>query len=886
MNKAVLVLCAMALLWIPQSCSNKKSQTSATAYHPKVSAFTSGSLSNQGAVRVVFSETVASAEPGKQASPSTLSIQPKIKGKLFWEDGQTLVLQPDKLLPSGQKYRARVDLSTLFPNETAPFEFSFEVKQQDFVVEKVNLKPIDISDLKNNVYIGKVRFADFIPSEQAEKVVTVSQNGKKLPITWEHSPNTNEHTFSAENVERTETAGTLTVQWNGKGAGIEKTGAETIEIPALGDFKVMSVSTINTPSQSIQLVFSDPLLPNQDLSGLITVVGSGNVRFSTDVNIVNISIPARITGEVTLNIFPGVKNSLGYPFKETATYKLLFETPKPDVEIIGRGTILPDSKGLILPFKAVSVRAVEVQVIKIFENNVASFLQNNNLNGDEQLRRAGRLIVKKIILLDDNKNIDLTRWNNFALDLSTLISPDPGAIYRVVLTLRRDFSIYPCEGETEQKPIEDKGITEADITYWDTPNPYSYSNWDGYEEDYDYDWRERENPCHQMYYRNRAVSRNVLASNIGMVAKSAGNKEMMVAVSDLVTTEPIPNVELEVYDYQNQLIGRKKSGPDGIARIECSHKPYLIIAKHLRNRGYLRVDESSALSLSRFDIAGQTVKKGLKGFIYGERGVWRPGDTIFVSFMLEDKQNSLPKGHPVVFELTNANGQLVTRQSSQLNETGLYAFRAVTSATAQTGLWTAKVSVGGTMFEKSLRVETVKPNRLKIEMDFGTSIIKAGQSPSAQLQCKWLHGAIARNLKTKVTATLSAGKTKFAAYPDFVFDDPARTFAPEEVTVFEGKLNEQGIAMVKPDLKVSESAPGMLNASFLTRVFEEGGDFSVDRFVVSYSPYNSYVGLRTPQGDKRGMLLTDTTHTVDVVTVDADGKPLVAKQLKVQHLQN
>jgi uncharacterized protein YfaS (alpha-2-macroglobulin family) len=881
MKNTILLVCMAAMMWLNYACVNKNAiaVSEVTAYHPKVNAFTSGTVSNQSAVRIVFAETVPSAVPGKQASPSILNIEPGIKGEMIWEDGQTLVFKPVKPLVSGQKYSVIVYLSAVYPNEGGTFAFSFEVIKQDYKVEKVNLKPTDFTDLKSNEYEGKVNLIDFAPDELVEQIVSVTQNGKNLPLTWEHVAATNEHVFKAKDVIRTETAGSLTVQWNGKSIGLDKSGSETVDVPALSDFKITQVNVHQSPAQSLQLFFTDPILPSQDLNGLLVLSGAGQVRYSVEMNVVTIYPAKRIDGEVTLQVYPGIKNSIGFAYKNRDSYQLKFETPKPQVEIIGKGTILPDSKGLILPFKTVSVRAVEVQVIKIFENNVASFLQNNDLDGGEQLRRAGRLVVKKIIMLNDNKNLDLTQWNTFSLDLSTLITPDPGAIYRVVLNLKQEFSIYPCEGnKVNNEPIVDEGITDDDIAYWDTPDAYSYSNWDEYEGEYN--WEERDNPCHPMYYRDRSVCRNVLASNLGLVAKSGNGKELLVIASDLVTTEPIPNVEIEVYDFQNQLVGHKKSGPDGMVRIDCSRKPYLIIAKHVRNRGYLRVDESSALSLSRFDISGQTVRKGLKGFIYGERGVWRPGDTIFVSFMLEDKQKILPQGHPVVFELQNAMGQLVTRQTSTLSPSGVYTFKASTSESSPTGMWNAKILVGGTVFEKSLRVETVKPNRLKIEMDFGTTLISAGQTPSAQLKCHWLHGAVARNLKAKVSATLSATKTTFKGYDDFVFDDPARHYSAEEVTVFDGQLNDQGVATVKPDLKVSESAPGFLKASFFTRVFEEGGDFSLDRFSVTYSPFASYVGIRTPKGDKRGMLLTDTLHTIEVVTLDATGKGVSRSNLK------
>jgi uncharacterized protein YfaS (alpha-2-macroglobulin family) len=73
----------------------------------------------------------------------------------------------------------------------------------------------------------------------------------------------------------------------------------------------------------------------------------------------------------------------------------------------------------------------------------------------------------------------------------------------------------------------------------------------------------------------------------------------------------------------------------------------------------------------------------------------------------------------------------------------------------------------------------------------------------------------------------------------------------------------------------------MLHANFTVRVFEKSGDFSIDRFTMPYSPFAAYVGLKTPAGDKRGMLLTDTTHWVDVVTVDEKGRPVTRTGLDI-----
>jgi alpha-2-macroglobulin len=131
--------------------------------------------------------------------------------------------------------------------------------------------------------------------------------------------------------------------------------------------------------------------------------------------------------------------------------------------------------------------------------------------------------------------------------------------------------------------------------------------------------------------------------------------------------------------------------------------------------------------------------------------------------------------------------------------------------------------------------------------------------------------------------TLNEMNTTFNKYEDYDFDDVARHFTSEAQTIFDDNTNDQGIAMVKPNINVNDAAPGMLRASFKVRVFEQGGAFSVDQFSLPYSPYTSYVGMKVPEGAAySGMLQTDTNHIVKVVTVDSDGKPVSKSKLKVQ----
>jgi uncharacterized protein YfaS (alpha-2-macroglobulin family) len=320
-----------------------------------------------------------------------------------------------------------------------------------------------------------------------------------------------------------------------------------------------------------------------------------------------------------------------------------------------------------------------------------------------------------------------------------------------------------------------------------------------------------------------------------------------------------------------------KTDENGIANIEpMKRKPFLLVAKQGSQRGYLRLDDGGSLSLSRFDISGTQIEKGIKGYIYGERGVWRPGDSLYLSFILEDKNLVLPGKHPVMFELLNPQGQAVTKIVRTSSKNGFYNFSTATDPSAPTGNWRAQVKVGGTTFSKRIKIETIKPNRLKILLDFGKDVLTIRQSDvGATLNAKWLHGAIAKNLGADISVSLSSIPTKFKKFGDYVFDDPDRRFSSDEQTLFEGRLDAEGNADVAGSIYTQDAAPGMLKANFKTRVFEESGDFSVDRFSIPYSPYQSYVGIKLPKGDKaRGMLLTDVDHPIKIATVDDQGNPV------------
>ena len=510
--------------------------------------------------------------------------------------------------------------------------------------------------------------------------------------------------------------------------GISQSQDLEVEIPALGDFKVMGVKVDQRSNQHVMIQFSDPLSEKQNLEGLISIGDVGTLDFEIKDNEIRVYPPVRQTGTKTLALEAGIRNILDYKLSQRISMEVVFEQLNPAVRFTGKGSILPGTNGLIMPFEAVNLKMVDVEIIKIYEKNIVQFFQVNDFEGGSELRRVGKPVLKKTVALENSGITDLAKWNRFTLDLSKMINTEPGAIYQVRIGFKKSYVAYGCE-EGGEESINSTGQLIQGEENWEEQDDGEVSNWDSYEEYYygeDYDWEQRDNPCHNSYYTgNRNIKRNVLASDLGLLAKRGSDGNTIVFVNDLKSTQPLSGVILELYDYQQQLIGTSSTGTDGKAVIATKQAPFLLLARTGAQRGYLKLSEGESLSISNFDVGGERVAKGLKGFLYGERGVWRPGDSLYMTFILEDKLKLLPATHPVVFELQNPQGQVTDRLVRSECENGFYRFTTFTSADAPTGNWNARVKVGGTEFTQPVRIETVKPNRLKINLDFGVDKLTA-----------------------------------------------------------------------------------------------------------------------------------------------------------------
>lgn len=867
-------LLVFVLPFVFLSCNTKPKLVDVDpAFSKYIDAYSSGVVSKKSVVRIALATDASTTHTVNETIKDQLfEFSPAVSGKAYWIDARTIEFKPDKDLSVDQLYEVSFKLNKVMnvPSQFGTFKFNLQTIKPSFEVNENGLRAVNKQSMSLS---GQLVTADVETSANVEKLLNAALNNKAIKILWQHNEAAKTHDFVINNIPRENNATSLLLSWNGNALGVNNiNGQKEIAIPAQGDFKVLDVRAMQEDEQYAVVQFSDPLSVGQVLDGLITMSDQDAISYSILGSEVKVYASNKLDGNYTMNILEGIQNLWGDKLSKTFTSNVVFENREPSVKIQGTGNILPNSSGkLVLPFDATNLKAVDVSIIKIYENNVAQFFQSNDYNGDNDLRRVGKPLVQATVKLDDDKTLNLHKKNRFALDLDRYIHAEPGAIYRINIGFRPGYSLYTCDSMILQASYEyydendDDNSVDDDEDFWNRYDDYY---------PYGYDWNDRENPCASSYYnKEKFASRNILASNIGLIAKKSGGNSLFVATSNLITTDPINNVEVQVLDYQQQLIGKGITNNDGTISIELKRKPYLVVAKHGSERGYLKLDDGNSLALSRFDVSGDEVKNGIKAFIFGERGVWRPGDSLFLSCIVDDKENKLPKDHPVEMDLISPKGQLYKKIVQTNADDGFNVFRTATDADAPTGNWICKIKIGGSVFEKKLKIETVMPNRLKIDLNFnGSDALGKNEISEGTLSAKWLFGAAAQNLKVRVDAQLYKKTTSFPKFSGYTFDNPATDFTSQSKTIFEGSLNNEGTAIVKPDFQSGENAPGQLLANLVIKVFEPGGNFSTDNISMPYNPYSSYIGIKAPEGDKTwGFLLSGKTHRFNIADVDTKG---------------
>ena len=873
MRKTLLLrlLCvAIVALGLAACASEPMTTQEATQW---IAAYTPEQIDMASVIRIEATDSLLTRLDTLRPLEKVFRFSPSISGEASYvRGGRYLEFRPScGALKPEETYRCRLDMAALTGIDSLKeFAFEFRVARREVKFKDVHVR-IDPTDVGMVQIEGVLKFS-FQPGDLSLDSLLLTCRGEETVAQIQPTVDARQYKFRISEIRRQEKDSELEIEYDAA-EGRDKIATKVL-IPGQAEFKLLRVERHHTVQPYLELEFSALLDAKQELYGLVTIDGIESLRIDCDRNLVRVYYPNNGLTDMTLRLSELIRSEDGRRLKAEVVQHLEQEVLPPAVEIPVDGTILPDSRNLSLPFRAVNLAAVDVEVVKIYTDNILTFLQDNEIEETSGLRRVGRLIYKQTVRLDKDPSLNLHQWQNFSVDLGNLFRQERGAIYNILLSFRQAYSLYD---RVQALPFEmQNGITISDKETWDKPYAYIGRRAPDYDW-YKYEWEESDDPKKESYYMTsaRMPEYNLAASNLGLIVKRADSDRLWCTVSDIMTTLPLAGIRVTAYNFQLREIGSAYTNEQGFADFRTDGKPFVITASDGVSTTFLKIKGESELSTSRFDVGGKKTPQGIKGFIYGERGVWRPGDEIYLTLIVEDKQHVLPANHPVTMELYTPGEQLYDWQTLTRSVDGIYAFRTKTNDDVPTGQWKARFKVGGQTFHHTVRIETIKPNRLKINIS-SPGMLRAATNEEIRLDARWLTGPAAADLQASMEMSLFKDPHPFERYGDYRFANPLYDFTYSRYELLSGRLDSLGQITKQISIPDARLAPGMLQANLIARVAEAGGDESITSHSVRYSPYEAYVGIRLDNREFE----TDCDLNFPVIVVDPDGKPIDSRELE------
>lgn len=867
----LFILSALSLSLIFQDCRSKKVERGQPVEYSEdiaklVSRVPGGVVSPDEPIIVKFTEFVATkGQVGTTPRKSVFQFEPEITGVTRWKDRKTLEFQPNKSLPLRQQYTGSLELAQLLPSRKSAklLRFQFEVAGRELDNVSADFQLVKRDDPTRLRYQGKVIFTVPVELEKVKSATSLQVQDKTVDLSWRNSGDGKSFQFESPVLIRDSEAKNLTLTFDHSPVEISKDYKKQAILPTMETLSVSEISRMESGDvPRIKVKFSDELDQTQSIAGLITVDGQTQTSLNISGKSVLVEDGFEFGEKYMVRVHPGIRSRWGTTLKKEHTQEVDFDDLKPEIRFANDGAFLPTSNKQEIRFMTLNLRRVHLEIIKVFESNLGQFLQEQDLDGSRQRsqgfrfeNRVGVSVADTELVIGAQKN----RWLQNSLDLQNILKQEPKGLFLLSLRFERKDMIYGDIGEDD----EDNSRTRYyGSDYYN--DPYS----PGY------------------VYRHGRAYKPVILSDIGLT-HLAGDGTHIVYATDIASSEPMVGVKVSLRTYQDQVIATGKTDENGKAEFRnIAEKVFYIEGEKGEQRSVVK-SNSMGWNLSTFDTGGaESTAFGLRAFLYTERGVYRPGDTINLAAIIRNEDGTFPDHHPVTLKVFNPKNQKVLEEINRDGTDGFYHYTIQTREEDLTGDWRAVLKAGGSTFQHTLKIETVAPYRLKVEMDPSKKRLDwTDDNLLLNLHSEYLFGAPASNLQAEVSVTLEQRTKTVPKYSGFTFENQAVKYQSSTNKIFTGKLDDDGNASIEWDLPPVKNAPSALDALVNAKVYEKGGRPNQHWMHIPIEPYQYYVGIQPPN-TRWGYVRLNEVTPLSVVLVDTAGKEVAGEQMHYRIYQN
>lgn len=586
------------------------------------------------------------------------------------------------------------------------------------------------------------------------------------------------------------------------------------EIPVKEKIMITEMTASFVDGLGVITVFTNQPVVNENIKSIITI--SPAITYSAELidNGFNLKGDFEPGKNYDVTITKELKGIFGYTMEENYTQPVSFGELEPALAFAGSKSLYLSSRGARnVAINIAAIKKIKVSVIRIYENNILDFIRGGNNwgyyyeeNGDDyeyynyqyyNYDQYGDLVKEKVI------------------DVQSL--PKQGNLRLLNLNLEE-------VGYTEKF----KGLYVVKV------------------EDVD----------HQYIQESKFIS----LSDIGLIVRGSED-EMLVFANSILTADPLPNVKVNFISTNNQTILSATTDNKGVAAFRNAKAALgrfhigMITCTMGDDFNFLLL-ENTSVQTSRFEVGGKYDNEAhLDAFLYGDRDIYRPGDSVHVNAVIRTAEWKIQRDVPMKIKLLLPSGKEYQSYKKSPGEQGAFETSFYLPPSVVTGLYTIELYTGNDVLiqSRSISVEEFVPDRIKVVTSLDKTVVKPNDMVKAAVNAANLFGPPAANRNYELQMTLRRNSFYAKKFTDYNFNITTAGEIPFEDVLRQGKTDNEGNAIEQFTIPDYHDV-GVLSGKVITTVFDESGrpvnrlsDFSVNTQDIFYGIRNFDHWLSTKQ---------------------------------------
>ncbi|MBN8959504.1 MAG: alpha-2-macroglobulin family protein [Rhizobiales bacterium] len=556
----------------------------------------------------------------------------------------------------------------------------------------------------------------------------------------------------------------------------------------------------DSASPRVCFQFSEDLAKRTDFAPYLALAGNDAPAISSEDK--QLCVDGLKHGErYNINLRAGLPSTVRETLPKSAEFNVYVRDRKPFVRFTGRAYVLPRTGQRGIPVVSVNTQNVAVNVFRIGDRNLI-----NTVIGSDFQRALSRYELSS---LGDERGVkvwsgDLATASTLNADVTTAFPVD-----QALGDLQPGVYVMTAAPKGPQASDEDSGSL---ATQW------------------------------------------FIVSDLGLTAFS-GNDGIHVFVNSLASTDPMANAEVRLLARNNEILATRKTDAAGhvlfeagLARGEGGLSPALLtVSGEKADYAFLSL-KTTAFDLSDRGVSGRPVPAGADAFVYAERGVYRSGETVYLTALLRDGQGKAMTGGPLTLVVERPDGVEYRRASLPDQGAGGRSLSLPLNSAVPTGTWRVRAftdpkapSVGETTF----MVEDYVPDRIEFDLTSEAKQITTEAPVTLKVDGHFLYGAPASGLQLEGDMLVAPAAVR-PGYAGYQFGVPDEETASNERTPIEDlpEADANGVATFPVSLAKAPASARPQEAQIFIRMAEAGGRAVERKLVLPVAPPAAMIGVK------------------------------------------